>query len=88
MNLVIWIAAGAFVGWLAFALIGLNSARGPWISALIGAAGGVVGGKVVAPVFVSLPPGGEFSMPTLLFAAALAAVALAAGNLIHNRWGL
>ena len=88
MNMVLWIAAGAIAGWVAFALLGLKHARVPWISALIGAAGGIVGGKLVAPVFVSLPPAGGFSMDALVFATALAAAALLAGNLIHDRWGI
>ena len=88
MNMLLWIAAGALTGWVAFAAVGLNRARGPWVSALIGAVGGFIGGKAVAPVFVSLPPGGELSMPVLMIATALAAAALAAGDLVHERWGL
>jgi len=88
MNMVLWIVAGGLAGWAAFALLGLNHSRGPWISALIGAAGGIVGGKLVAPVFVTLPPGGGFSIDALVFATALAAAALAAGNLVHDRWGI
>jgi uncharacterized membrane protein YeaQ/YmgE (transglycosylase-associated protein family) len=88
MNLVLWIAAGGLAGWAAFALLGLNHSRGPWISALIGAAGGIIGGKLVAPVFVNLPPGGDFSMDALAIAVVLAAAALAAGNLVQDRWGI
>ena len=88
MNMVLWIAAGALAGWAAFALLGLNHTRGPWISALIGAAGGIAGGALVAPLFVSMPPGGGFSMDALVFAAVLAAAALAAGNLVHDRGGI
>ena len=88
MNMALWIAAGAIAGWVAFALLGLNHSRGPWISALIGAAGGLVGGKLVAPLFVSLPPGGGFSIDSLAIATVLAALALAAGNLVHDRWGI
>ena len=40
------------------------------------------------PVFVTLPPGGGFSIDALVFATALAAAALAAGNLVHDRWGI
>jgi len=88
MNMVLWIAAGALAGWAAFTLLGLNHSRGPWISALIGAAGGIVGGALVSPLFVTPPPAGAFSMDALMFATALAAAALAAGNLVHDRWGI
>jgi hypothetical protein len=37
---------------------------------------------------VTLPPGGGFSIDALVFATALAAAALAAGNLVHDRWGI
>lgn len=88
MNLVLWIAAGCLAGWIAFALLGLNHSRGPWISALIGAAGGVVGGQLLAPLFVSPPPGGGFSMDALVFAAVIAAAAVFLGNLVQDRWGI
>ena len=88
MNLVLWILAGGLAGWLAFALMGLNHSRGTWVSVFIGAVGGIVGGKLVAPLFYTPPPGGDFSMPALMFATALAAAALAAGNLVHDRWGI
>jgi uncharacterized membrane protein YeaQ/YmgE (transglycosylase-associated protein family) len=89
MNLFLWMMAGAVVGWLAFAVLSFNETRGTWISALIGAIGGVVGGKVVAPVLVSAPlVPTDFSMAALLFATALAAVAVAAGNFVENRWGV
>ena len=88
MNMLLWIVAGALTGWVAFSVVGLNQARGPWVSALIGAVGGIIGGKAVAPVFVSLPPGGELSMPVLMIAMLLAAAALAAGDLVHDRWGI
>lgn len=88
INLSLWIVAGGLAGWLAFAVLGLNHSRGTWVSVFIGAIGGIVGGKLVAPVFYSAPPGGEFSMPALIIATALAALALLAGNLVHDRWGI
>jgi hypothetical protein len=40
-------------------------------------------------VFVSAPlVPTDFSMAALLFATALAAVAVAAGNFVENRWGV
>ena len=88
MNMLLWIAAGGLAGWVAFALVGLNHARGPWMSALMGAVGAIIGGKAVAPVFVSLPPGGELSVPVLMIATALAAAVLAVADLVHDRWGI
>ena len=59
------------------------------VSMIIGAAGGLFGGKIVAPMFASaaaLP--GDFSSSALLYAAAVAAAFLAVGNLVENRWGV
>jgi uncharacterized membrane protein YeaQ/YmgE (transglycosylase-associated protein family) len=88
MNIVIWMLAGAALGWLAYSVLGLNEARGRMVSIAIGAIGGIVGGKVVAPVFVTIAATGEFSMPALLIAATVAATLLAIGNLVHNLWGV
>jgi uncharacterized membrane protein YeaQ/YmgE (transglycosylase-associated protein family) len=88
MNLVIWILAGALIGWLGYSYLHFNEARGKMISIVIGTAGGVLGGKLLAPIFTAAPPTGEFSLAALFFAAALAAAFLAAGNLVHNRWGI
>jgi len=89
MELVLWIAAGAAVGWLAIAKLGFNEHRGTIVSIVIGAVGGVVGGKLVAPMFgaVAAVPG-EFSMAGLLVVLASSTALLALGNLVHNRFGV
>lgn len=88
MNIVLWMLAGAALGWIGYSVLGLNEARGKMVSIVIGAFGGIVGGKMLAPVFTTIAPTGEFSMPALLFAACVAAAFLAIGNLVHNRWGV
>lgn len=88
MNIVIWMLAGAALGWIGYTVLGLNEARGKVVSIVIGAFGAIVGGKMLAPVFVTAAPGGEFSMSALWFAAAVAAGFLAIGNLVSNRWGV
>jgi hypothetical protein len=59
------------------------------VSIVIGALGGFIGGKMIAPMFtaVALAPG-DFSAPALLYAAAVAAAFLAVGNLVYRRWGV
>jgi uncharacterized membrane protein YeaQ/YmgE (transglycosylase-associated protein family) len=88
MNIVIWMLAGAILGWLGYSVLSFNEERGRLVSIVIGAIGGIVGGKVVAPVFTTVAATGEFSMPALLIAATVAATFLAIGNLVHNRWGV
>lgn len=89
MNIVIWILAGGLLGFAGFKFWHFNEERGPIVSIVIGAAGGLFGGHVIAPVFLSaslLP--GSFSSSALFFAAALAATFLFVGSMIHDRWGV
>jgi len=89
MELVLWVAAGAALGWLAITKFGLNEDRGTMVSMIIGIAGGLVGGKLVAPMFgaVAAVPG-EFSMAAMFVVLASAGACLAIGNLVQNRFGI
>ena len=89
MELILWVVAGAAIGWLAIAKMGWNEERGMIISMIIGAAGGVVGGKLVAPMFnaVAAVPG-EFSMAGLMVVMTSAVACLVLGNLMHSRFGV
>jgi len=89
MELVLWAAAGAAIGWLAITKLGLNEDRGMLVSIIIGAAGGVAGGKLVAPMFgaVAAVPG-EFSMMALVVVLATSAACLTIGNMVSNRFGV
>jgi uncharacterized membrane protein YeaQ/YmgE (transglycosylase-associated protein family) len=88
MNIAIWMLSGAIVGWFGYSVLGFNEARGKMVSMVIGAIGGIVGGNLVAPMFIASLPPGDFSLPALIFAAAIAAAFIAIGNLMHNRWGV
>jgi uncharacterized membrane protein YeaQ/YmgE (transglycosylase-associated protein family) len=89
MNIVMWILAGGILGWIGLAVLGYNEERGMKVSVIIGAAGGFFGGKLIAPMFsgaAAVP--GDFSGSALFFAAAVAAVFLFVGNVVHNRWNV
>jgi len=88
MNIVIWMLSGAIVGRLGYSVMGLNDALAKRVSTVIGALGGMVGGYLAAPFFTAAAAPGDFSPPTLYFAAAMAAAALCVRNLVHNRWGV
>jgi hypothetical protein len=89
MNIFIWIVAGGMLGWAGYRFWGFNEARNPVVSVVIGAAGGVVGGHVIAPIFLSSPEiPATFNSPALLFAAAIAASFLFVGSIVHRRWGV
>ena len=89
MELILWVVAGAAIGWLAIAKMGWNEERGMIISMIIGAAGGVVGGKLIAPMVnaVAAVPG-EFSIAALMVVVTSAVACLVAGNLVHSRFGV
>ena len=89
METIAWLLIGSAVGWLSFMYLRFNEARGRTVSIVIGAAGGLFGGKVIAPMFVTTAAvPGDFSAPALFFAAAVAAVFLVLGNLVYVRWGV
>jgi len=88
MDIVIWVLAGAVLGWVGYSYLAFNEARGRTVSIAIGAMGGLLGGKIVAPMLTAAPLPGDFSLPALLVASAVAAAALAVGNLVHARWGV
>jgi len=89
MNIVMWILAGGILGWIGYSYMGFNEGRGMIASFVIGAIGGIVGGKMIAPMFsaaAAVP--GDFSASALVVAAAVAAAFLFAGNLIYDRFGV
>jgi uncharacterized membrane protein YeaQ/YmgE (transglycosylase-associated protein family) len=90
MNIVIWMLAGGIIGWLAFSAMGFNESRGKMVSVGVGAFGGVLGGKMVAPMLIAAPavPSDAFSWGSLFIAFAVAASLLAIGNTVQNRWGV
>lgn len=85
MNMILWLFAGAALGWAAYALLGFNAAWGGLVSGVIGAIGGVLGGKLIAPLFFGPPDAQGVAMSALLVAALVSAAGLAASNLLHNR---
>ena len=88
MNIVLWILAGGVVGWAAITYMGFNEMRGVMISVVIGMAGGLIGGQVLAPMLgaaASVP--GDFSLTVLIVALASSAACLAAANKIYDRFG-
>jgi len=89
MDIVIWILAGGFAGWIAFKFIGANEERGMMISIVIGMTGGFLGGSVLAPMLGETAPMPDaFSLFALLMAIASAAVCLTIGDMISRRFGI
>ena len=89
MDIVLWILVGGILGGAGYSYLGCNEGRGIVVSAVIGALGGLLGGQMIAPLFVA--PGasavaGDFDAAALLFAAAAAAAFLVLGDLVYRRW--
>jgi uncharacterized membrane protein YeaQ/YmgE (transglycosylase-associated protein family) len=88
MEIFLWILLGAAAGWATYKYLGMNEERGILVALAIGATGGLLGGKVVAPMFVTAPTAGEFAGDAMLFAGLVALGVLALGNHIFKRWGV
>jgi uncharacterized membrane protein YeaQ/YmgE (transglycosylase-associated protein family) len=89
MNIIMWMLAGAAIGWAAYAMLHFNEERGMLISMVIGLMGGVAGGKLLAPIVgvaATIPE--AFSMAALICALAGAAVVLFIGDQVHARFGV
>lgn len=89
MNILMWVLAGAMLGWIGFTILRANEDRGMVISIVIGAVGGLFGGNVLAPMLgAATDAPNDFSLFSLVIALASAAACLAIGNLISNRFGV
>ena len=89
MEIVVWMLAGGILGWIGYKFLNFNEGRGMMVSMIIGAVGGFFGGKIVAPMFTApaaIPA--DLSTSAVIFAVAVAAVFLYAGNFVHDRWGV
>jgi uncharacterized membrane protein YeaQ/YmgE (transglycosylase-associated protein family) len=87
MEILFWVGAGALLGWMSYAFLGFNEARGLTVSIAIGAVGALVGAKGLAPMFITTAaPLDGLSMPFLMFAVGTAVVCLVLGNLLSRRW--
>ena len=84
MNVAIWILAGGLLGWAGYAVLAANEARGVFASVIIGAIGGVAGGKLLGPLLGAT--GNELSLLSLAVAIVGATAFLAIGNLISVRY--
>jgi uncharacterized membrane protein YeaQ/YmgE (transglycosylase-associated protein family) len=89
MNIVLWIAAGGLLGWLAFTQLRFNERRHKAVSVLIGMGGGFLGGQILAPmVGVIAALQGGFSPRALIIALLSAALCLILASKMHDRFGV
>jgi uncharacterized membrane protein YeaQ/YmgE (transglycosylase-associated protein family) len=89
MNTFMWVLAGAALGWASYSYLGFSEGRGKIASIIVGAMGGVLGGKMIAPMLTApAPVPADFSMSSLVIAMLVASALLAVANLVYKRWDI
>lgn len=88
INFLLWIIAGALVGWAASIIMQTNSQQGVIGDILVGIVGAFVGGYFLSPLFnVGTINDGNFSIPALLVSLGGAVILLAISKLFKNLVG-
>ena len=86
MNIIIWLIAGAFIGWLASRIMGTSSQQGLLLDIVVGIVGAVLAGWFLTPLFgISTINQSNFSLPALLVSLLGAIVLLAIVKLLTRR---
>ena len=67
MNLILWLIAGAVIGWLASKIMGTNSQQGLLLDIVVGVIGAFLAGWFLTPLFgIGTINQNNFSLPALL----------------------
>ena len=85
INFIIWIIAGALIGWAASVIMRTNNRQGLIADIIVGIVGAFVGGYFLSPLFkVGTINQGDFSIPALLVSLGGAVILLAISKLFRN----
>ncbi|MCJ7622854.1 MAG: GlsB/YeaQ/YmgE family stress response membrane protein [Anaerolineaceae bacterium] len=88
INFIIWLLAGAVVGWVASLIMRTNRRQGLIADIIVGIVGAFVGGYFLSPLFnISTINQGDFSLPALLVSLGGAVILLAISKLFRNVGG-
>jgi uncharacterized membrane protein YeaQ/YmgE (transglycosylase-associated protein family) len=88
LNFLIWILAGAVIGWVASIIMRTNNRQGLIADILVGIVGAFVGGYFLSPLFnTGTINDGNFSLPALLVSLGGAVILLAISKLFRNIGG-
>lgn len=86
MNFIIWIIAGAVIGWIASSIMGTNSRQGLLLDIVVGIVGAFIAGVVLTPLFgIGTINQNDFSLPALLVSLVGAIILLAVVRLLRRR---
>jgi uncharacterized membrane protein YeaQ/YmgE (transglycosylase-associated protein family) len=85
INFIVWIIAGALIGWVASLIMHTNSRQGLIADIVVGIVGAFVGGFLLSPLFhVSTINESNFSIPALLVSLGGAVILLAIFKILRN----
>jgi len=85
MNFVIWLIAGALVGWVASRIMKTSGRQGLIIDIVVGIVGALLAGYFLSPLLgVSTINQGNFSIPALLISLAGAVILLFLVRLVRR----
>ena len=85
MNIIIWLAIGGLIGWLASVIMRTDDRQGMLLNVVVGIVGAILGGWIVSPlVGVSTINQDNFSLAGLLVSLAGAVVLLGIVNLVRR----
>jgi uncharacterized membrane protein YeaQ/YmgE (transglycosylase-associated protein family) len=88
INFIIWIIAGALVGWVASLIMRTNRRQGLIADIVVGIVGAFLAGYFLSPLFgVSTINEGNFSIPALLVSLGGAIILLVISKLFRNVGG-
>lgn len=88
INFLVWIIAGAVIGWVASLIMRTNSRQGLIADIIVGIVGAFVGGYFLSPIFnAGTINEGDFSLPALLVSLGGAVILLAVSKLFRNVGG-
>jgi len=88
INFLIWIIAGAVIGWVASIIMRTNRRQGLIADMLVGIVGAFLAGWFLSPLFgVGTINQGDFSLPALLVSLGGAVIVLAISKLFRNVGG-
>ena len=85
VNFIVWLIAGAIIGWLASRIMGTNGQQGLLLDIVVGVVGAFVAGWFLTPLFgVSTINQANFSVPALLVSLGGAVILLAVVRLFRR----
>ena len=85
MNIIIWLIAGAVIGWVASRIMGTSGQQGLLLDIVVGVVGAVLAGWFLTPLFgVGTINQNNFSLPALLVSLLGAIILLAIVKLVRR----